>query len=107
MRRWFTLAVTVAAMTWGGMSASRAEDSKATGEHVWHDVGGKSYEMEKGHTYWMGEIAGKFFNDRGRGSLFDQAETKCFGFTDSDTNNNTKNGGYIGHGGYCVWTDAD
>jgi putative ABC transport system substrate-binding protein len=84
------------------MLAAHAEDWKATGEYDWHDAGGRVYEMEKGHTYWLGEIAGKFFNNNGKGSLFDQAETKCFGFNDAETNNNRTRGG-----GYCIITDTD
>src|SRR5215469_8606280 len=63
---------------------------------------GTVYEMEKGHTYWIGEFAGNFFSNKGKGSLLDQTEVKCFGFNDADTNN-TRNK----QGGYCVWTDAD
>ena len=63
-------------MTCGGMLAARAEDWKATGEYDWHDVGGRVYELEKGHTYWVGEVAGKFFSNKGKGSLLDQADVK-------------------------------
>jgi putative ABC transport system substrate-binding protein len=83
------------------MLATRAEDWKATGEYDWHDAG-QVYEMEKGHTYWVGEIAGKFFNTKGKSSLFDQAKAMCFGFNDVDSNNKKNK-----HGGYCVITDAD
>jgi hypothetical protein len=101
-RRSLTFILAVAAMTCGGMLATRADDWKATGEYDWHDAGGRNYEMEKGHTYWVGEVVGKFFNDKGKGSLFDQAEVRCSGFNDTDANNKR-----IKEGGYCVWTDAD
>jgi hypothetical protein len=39
------------------MLATRAEDWKAAGEFDWHVTGGKGYEMEKGHIYWIGERA--------------------------------------------------
>ena len=96
------LTLAAAAMTCGGMLAARAEDWKATGEFDWHGTGGRMYELEKGHTYWVGEVAGKFFSNKGKGSLLDQAEVKCFGFNDADTNNERSK-----QGGYCVWTDAD
>jgi ABC transporter substrate binding protein len=89
-------------MMFGGMLATRAEDWKATGEFDWHVTGGKGYEIEKGHIYWIGERAGKFFNNKGKGSLFDQAEVNCFGFDDVDANNKTSK-----HGGYCVIADTD
>jgi hypothetical protein len=101
-RRSLTLAVAVTAITCSGTLATRAEDWKATGEYDWHDAGGRVYELEKGHTYWVGELAGKFFSNKGKGSLLDQAEVKCFGFTDADTNNKRSK-----QGGYCIWTDAD
>jgi hypothetical protein len=99
-RRSLTLAIAVAAMTCGGILATRAEDWKATGEYVWHVVGGKGYEMEKDHTYGIGEFAGKFFNNKGQANLFDQAEVRCFGFNDVDAKR-------IKQGGYCVVADTD
>jgi hypothetical protein len=101
-RRSLILTLAVAAITYGGMLAARAEDWKATGEYDSHGTGGKAIEMEKGHTYAHGESAGKFFNDRGKGSLFDQAEVKCIGSFDTDTNNDRAK-----QGGYCVITDTD
>ena len=46
--------------------ATRAEDWKATGENVWHVAGAKAFEMEKEHTYGIGELTGKFFTTRAR-----------------------------------------
>ena len=89
-------------MTCGGVLAVRAEDWKATGEYVWHITGARGYELEKGHTYSTDESAGKFFNDKGKGGLFDQANVKCFGFSDADTINKR-----IKQGGYCAITDTD
>ena len=100
-RRSLTLAVAVATMTCGGMLVTRAEDWKATGEYDWHDAGGRNYEMEKGHTYWVGEVVGKFFNDKGKENLFDHAGVKCPAFNDLDLN---KKKGKAG--GHCIISDA-
>jgi hypothetical protein len=51
-------------------------------------------------SYWIDQNAGKFFNDRRKGSLFDQAEVKCFGFRDTDSTRTKE-------GGYCVIIDTD
>jgi hypothetical protein len=55
---------------------AHAEDWKATGEFGWFGVG-KAFQIEKGHVYWLGEFTGTFFNDKGKGSLFDRAGVKC------------------------------
>ena len=65
-RRSLTLAVAVTAITCSGTLATRAEDWKATGENVWHVAGAKAFEMEKEHTYGIGELTGKFFTTRAR-----------------------------------------
>src|SRR5438132_10538004 len=64
---------------------AHAEDWKAVGQYGWFGVG-KTYELEKGHRIWVGEFSGTFFNDKGKGSLFDQAGVKCPGIVDNDTN---------------------
>ena len=48
------------------------EDWKVTGSFGWLAVG-KSYQIEKGHVYFVGEFSGTFFNDKGKDSLFDKA----------------------------------
>jgi hypothetical protein len=101
-RRSLTLAAAVTAITYGGVLATRAEDWKPACEYDYHDTAGRVYEMEKGHTYWIGEFVGICFNNKGKGSLFDQAEVRCFGFNDVDANNKR-----IKQGGHCVSTDAD
>jgi hypothetical protein len=58
--------------------------------------------MEKGHSYFVGDVTGTFFNDKGKGSLFDRAGVKCPVFIDTDTNNKKQKSG-----GYCIISDAD
>jgi hypothetical protein len=49
-------------------SAAQAEDWKVPGEFGWFAVG-KAQEIEKGHSYWVGEYAGTFFNDKGENTV--------------------------------------
>jgi hypothetical protein len=79
---------------------AHAEDWKAVGQFGWFGVG-KAYPLEKGHFVWVGEFSGTFFNDKGKGSLFDQAGVKCPGIQNNDTNNKKNKG--MGH---CTITDA-
>lgn len=80
---------------------TRAEDWKPVGQFGFFGVG-KTYEIEKGHFYWVGEYAGTFFNDKGEKSLFDHAGGKCPAWSDIDSN--TKKGK---NGGYCIITDLE
>jgi hypothetical protein len=77
-----------------------AEDWKAVGQFGWFGVG-KTYQLEKGHIVWVGEFTGTFFNDKGKGGLFDQAGVKCPGILNNDTNNKKQKAS-----GYCTITDA-
>jgi hypothetical protein len=77
-----------------------AEDWKIVGQFGSFAVG-KTYQIEKGHLYWVGEFSGTFFNDKGEGSLFNRAGVKCPGFTDLDTNNKKAK-----FAGYCTLSDA-
>ena len=61
----------------------------------------KTYQIEKGHLYFVGEFSGTFFNDKGKDSLFDRAGGKCPAFYDIDLNNKKGKAG-----GYCVVSDA-
>ena len=79
---------------------AHAEDWKATGQFGWFGVG-KAFQIEKGHVYWLGEFTGTFFNDKGKGSLFDQAGVKCPANFDFDINNKKAKAG-----GYCVISDT-
>src|SRR6516164_3000212 len=77
-------------------SAAQAEDWKVTGEFGWFAVG-KAQEIERGHSYWVGEYAGTFFNDKGENTLFHRAGVKCPACADIDLNNKKSKGG-----GYCI-----
>src|ERR1700730_16877873 len=94
-------AAAVVAMTFGPMLPAHAEDWKVTGEFGWFAVG-KAQEIEKGHVYWVGEFTGTFFNDKGKGSLFDRAGVRCPAHNDVDLNNKKYRAG-----GYCIIADAD
>jgi len=80
---------------------AQAEDWKVTGEFGWFAVG-KAQEIEKGHSYWVGEYAGTFFNDKGENTLFHRAGVKCPSWADIDLNNKKSKGG-----GYCVIADLN
>ena len=82
-----------------GLSAygtAHAEDWKVTGTFGWFAVG-KTYQIEKGHLYFVGEFSGTFFNDKGNASLFDKDGVKCPAFYDLDLNNKKGKAG-----GYCT-----
>jgi hypothetical protein len=66
------------AAAFGLGSAAHAEDWKETGLFGWFGVG-KAYQIEKGHTYWVGEFSGTFVNDKGEGSALNLAGVKCPG----------------------------
>jgi hypothetical protein len=78
---------------------AKAEE-KAKGQFGWFGVG-KTYEIDKGHYYWVGEFTGTFFNDKGEGAMFHKAGVKCPAFYEIDANGKTNGGGY------CVITDKD
>lgn len=80
---------------------TRAEDWKPVGQFGLFGVG-KTYEIEKGHFYWVGEFSGTFFNDKGENSLFNRAGVKCPGWSDTDVNNKKGSAG-----GVCVITDLE
>jgi hypothetical protein len=83
-----------------GLGTASAEDWKVTGAFGWFGVG-KTYQIEKGHFYFVGEFSGTFFNDKGDGSLFDKAGVKCPAFYDIDQNNKKGNAA-----GYCTISNA-
>jgi hypothetical protein len=91
---------------------AQAEDWKVTGE-LGCTVVGKTQEIEKGHSYWVGEFTGTFFNDKGANSLFHHAGVKCPAWCDSGLNNKkAKAGGYRvitdlnGDQAYLTWQGA-
>jgi hypothetical protein len=68
------LLLSVAALSAGLLlsGGTRAEDWKPVGTHAWFGVG-KTYEINKGHFYWVGEYSGTFWSDQGEKGLFDHA----------------------------------
>jgi len=80
---------------------AQAQDWKVTGVFAWLGVG-KTFQIEKGHSYWVGEFSGTFINDKGAGSVFHGAGMKCPGFNDLNFNDKKATAG-----GYCVITDAE
>jgi hypothetical protein len=67
-------ATLVIAASFAVFATAHAEDWKAIGQFGYFGTG-KAYEIEKGHTYWVGEFSGTFFNDKKDG-LFDRAGIK-------------------------------
>ena len=61
-----TLLLSVATLSAGLIvsGGTRAEDWKPVGRAGFLGVG-KTYEIERGHVYWVGDYAGTFFNDMG------------------------------------------
>jgi hypothetical protein len=73
-----------------------AQDYKVTGQFGWFGVG-KAAELEKDHVFWVGELSGTFFNDKGANSLFDHSGIRCPGSYDLNF------GKKQGHAnGYCI-----
>jgi hypothetical protein len=93
------LAAGALAGTLGLSAPAHAEDWKVMGSFGYFGVG-KAYQIEKGHIYFVGEFGGTFFNDKGKGSLFNQAGVKCPAFNDLDFNNKKGKAG-----GYCIIAD--
>ncbi len=98
---WRLFAVAALARGFGVGTPAHAEDWKAVGQFGWLAVG-KAYEIEKGHIHWVGEFSGTFFNDKGKGGLFDKAAVKCPAYNDIDATNKKDS-----YAGYCVITDTD
>lgn len=81
--------------------ASYASDIIMTGEYGWFGVG-KTYEMDKGQYYWVGEFSGTFFNDKGEGSVLHKASAKCPGYQFLDF------GKKMGESaGTCIYSDTN
>ena len=93
--------ILAAVATAGLASAPAFAQSGIIGEFGWFGVG-KTYEIDKGHFYWVGEFSGTFFNEKGDGSPMHKIGLKCPGFNDLDFTNKRTNAG-----GYCVGTDLD
>ncbi len=82
-----TLLLSVATLSAGLIvsGGTRAEDWKPVGRAGFLGVG-KTYEIERGHVYWVGDYAGTFFNDMGEKSPIDHAGFKCPAWGDIDFN---------------------
>jgi hypothetical protein len=89
-----------AAILLSAYGTAHAEDWKVTGTFGWFGVG-KTYQIEKGHLYFVGEFSGTFFNDKGDGSLFDEAGVECPAFYDIDLNKKKNIAG-----GYCTISNS-
>jgi hypothetical protein len=61
---------------------------------------GTTYQIEKGHIFFVGDISGVFFNDVANGFL-DKSSVDCPGVID------IVNGLSIANHGYCIVTDKD
>jgi hypothetical protein len=96
-----TLLLSVATLSAGLIISgrTRAEDWKPIGTHAWFGVG-KTYELDKGHFYWVGEYSGTFLSDQGEKGLFDHAGVKCPSWFEYDLNTKKGKGG-----GVCVIAD--
>ena len=95
------LLLSIAALSAGLIvsGGTRAEDWKPVGLFGAFGVG-KTYELEKGHFYWVGEYSGTFFSDKGEKGLLDRAGVKCPSWADNDLNNKKSKAG-----GICIMTD--
>jgi len=80
--------------------ASYAADMNLSGEYGWFGVG-KTYEMDKGQYYWVGEFSGTLFNHKGEGSLLHKAGAKCPGYQFLDFGKKTSESA-----GTCIYSDA-
>jgi hypothetical protein len=102
------LILAIFAVVIGGLLASPAEaqqpakSGKYTGKFIYHAVAGvgQTYELEKGHVFFLGPAHGVFLNDTGGGFL-DKTEVLCPLVQD------IVGGINIASHGYCINTDKD
>ena len=73
------------------VGAAHAQDWKPIGQFGYYGAG-KTYELDKGHTFWVGEFSGTFLSDKGKDGLFDHAGVKCPASIDNDMNNKRAKG---------------
>jgi hypothetical protein len=102
--RWNTRSLVVAAAATGilaSLAVPAHAQERIVGEFGWLGVG-KTYEIDKGHFYWVGEFSGTFFNEKGDGSPLHKIGFKCPGFNDLDFTNKRTSAG-----GYCIGTDLE
>lgn len=81
--------------------ASYASDINLTAQYGWFGVG-KTYELDKGQYYWVGEFSGTVFNDKGEGSVLNKAGAKCPGYYAFDFGRKVSEAG-----GTCIYSDAN
>jgi hypothetical protein len=94
------IAMAVVALLGAAADAQQLQKSgKYTGKFGNHGIG-QSYEIEKGHVFWVGMFHGIFYNDVADGFL-DKTEVTCPGVND------VVGGVSTGNHGYCVMTDKD
>lgn len=81
-------------------AADLPKKGKFSGNFGWYATG-KSHEIEQNHLYWVGEFAGTFFNDDGKGFMH-QSSIVCPG-----TNDIRLDGSLGGAHGNCIVTDRE
>jgi hypothetical protein len=83
------------------LSTPAAAQKSGTYSGKWGVEGvGQTYEIEKGHVFFLGKFLAVFFNDVAGGFL-DKTEWTCPGFND------IVNGVSAAADGYCIGTDKD
>ena len=97
---WIAVAV-VSLLATTAQAQQLPKSGKYTGKYASHLVGGgQTYELEKGHVFFLGSSHGVFFNDVADGFL-DKTEVTCALVI--DTVDGITNAGH----GYCIVTDKD
>jgi len=79
---------------------SYASDINLTAQYGWMGVG-KTYELDKGQYYWVGEFSGTLFNDKGEGNVLNKASVKCPGYYAFDFGRKVSDAA-----GTCIYSDA-
>lgn len=97
---WIAVAV-VSLLATTAQAQQLPKSGKYTGKYASHLAGGgQTYELEKGHVFFLGASHGVFFNDVADGFL-DKTEVTCALVI--DTVDGIANAGH----GYCIVTDKD
>jgi hypothetical protein len=102
MTRVFAACMAVTVVTLLG-TAAEAQQLQKSGKYTGKfggEVVGQSYELEKGHVFFVGMIHGVFFNDVADGFL-DKTEVTCPQVLD------IVDGLIVAEHGYCIITDKD
>jgi hypothetical protein len=104
MVRSLSLALLIITAVLGGTAQAQQlpKSGKYTGKYASHLVTevGQTYELEKGHVFFLGRSHGVFLNDVADGFL-DKTEVTCA--LVSDVVDGIQNSGH----GYCIVTDKD